>query len=341
MTHLGVKDLPSIKCIKDLKNTIKFEEIMNYIKRKNSEKIRDWVAVFKRRLLEYLNNFTHYQDTTYPNKRCRDLNHVLDIVIGLILKQKLDDSIKFYNNTERVALNILNGSNSLKCRRILYDEKYPFRHLRKMFDDFCEDSLYIDSNIDSIKKSPKCRTIMSNIRRRRDYIAKILNRNRHIPRDIFNFNDQCNGNNIEKIHKTTNCMRVTEAEDLPSSAPLARGAGDLDLSASAGNPKEVLDTDSSEASDLVEREIKEYESSEHLNITYATSSVVGTALFSYFLYRATPVGSWIRSKVLSNTQNNFSMFNDGSDNSLSNNIDPLQLNMDNYEYNMPYVGGGL
>ncbi|SBT58588.1 PIR Superfamily Protein [Plasmodium ovale wallikeri] len=339
MTHLGVKDLPSIKCIKDLKNTIKFEDIIKYIKRRNSEKIREWVSVFKTQLLEYLNNSTHYQDTTYPNKRCRDLNHILDMVIGRILKQKLDDKINFYHNTESFALNILNGSNSLKCRRIIYDENYPFRHLRKMFDDFCEDSLYVSSNIDSIKKSPKCRTIMSNIRYRRDDIVRILNKNRGIPRDLLNFSDKCNGYNIEMIHKTTNCMTVTHAEDLQGSVPLAQATGDLDLSLSADDP-EVLDPDSSEASGLVEREIQEYESSEHLNIAYAVSSVFGTGLFSYFLYRATPVGSWIRSKVLSNTQNDFSMFNDGSDNSLSNSIDTLQLNMDNYEYNMPYAGVG-
>lgn len=53
------------------------------------------------------------------------------------------------------------------------------------------------------------------------------------------------------------------------------------------------------------------------------------------------MGSWLRSKVLPNAQNNFDMYNDGSSNILSNSIDPLQLNLENYEYNMPYAAGGL
>ncbi|SBT83866.1 PIR protein [Plasmodium ovale] len=338
MSYIGIKDFPSKKCFKKLKNDIKYDEIMSAIKGNQSRNVEQWVQSFKGYLSAYLSNNTdEWNDNSYRDKCCSDLNYILDVIIEKILQSKLKKNIWLYNRIETYTMELLKTFNSLKCHRELYDKFYRFRHLKKLFLDFCEDSSYVSSNFEQIKNGDKCRAVMFDIRRRRNDIAKIFNTNRRIPRDLFNFSDQCNGNNIDKIHKTTNCMRVTQAEDLRSSAPLAGGAGDLDLSASAGDPKEVLDTDSSEASDLVEREIKEYESSEHLNITYAASSVFGTALFSYFLYRATPVGSWIRSNVLSNTQNDFSMFNGESDNSLSNNIDPLQLNMDNYEYNMPYA----
>lgn len=64
--------------------------------------------------------------------------------------------------------------------------------------------------------------------------------------------------------------------------------------------------------------------------------------FIIFATQATPIGSWLRSTVIPNAENNYSMFNEETDNLLSNNIDPLQLNMDNYEYQMSYhAGGGL
>ncbi|SBS82201.1 PIR Superfamily Protein [Plasmodium ovale curtisi] len=337
MGHIGIKDFPSKKCFNKLIKGIKYDEIISAIKGNKSGNVEKWVESFKGYLSAYLSDNTDEWNDSYRYKCCNDLNYILDVIIEKILKSKLEKNIWLYNRIETYTMELLKTFKSLKCHRDLYHKFYRLRHLKKRFFDFCEDSSYVSSNFEQIKNGDKCRAVMFDIRRRRNDIAKIFNTNRRIPRDLFNFSDQCNGNNIENIHKTTNCMKVTEAKDLPNSASLVGGVGDLDLSVSAGDPEEDLDTDSSEASGLVEREIQEYESSEHLNITYAASSVFGTALFSYFLYRATPVGSWIRSKVLSNTQNNFSMFNDESDNSLSNNIDPLQLNMDNYGYNMPYA----
>ncbi|SBT58599.1 PIR Superfamily Protein [Plasmodium ovale wallikeri] len=338
MSYIGIKDFPSKKCFKKLKKDIKYDEVISAIKDNKSRNVEEWVESLKGYLSSYLSNNADEWNDSYRYKCCNDLNYILDVIIEEVLQSKLEKNIWLYNRIETYTMEILKRFNSLKCYRDLYDKFFRFRHLKKKFFDFCEDSSYVSSNFEQIKNGNKCRVVMFDIRKRRDDIARILNKNRRIPRELFNFSDNCNGYNIEKIHKTTNCMKVTHAERLPSSAPLGEGADDLDLSASADDP-EVLDPDSSEASDLVEREIQEYESSEHLNIAYAVSSVFGTGLFSYFLYRATPVGSWIRSKVLSNTQNDFSMLNDESDNSLLNNIDPLQLNMDNYAYNMPYAAG--
>ncbi|SCA48179.1 PIR protein [Plasmodium ovale] len=341
MDYIGIKDFPSKQCYENFKNAIKYEEIMRNIKRKNLQNVTKWVEAFKVNLLGYIKNYMNKWEDKYCSKCCRDLNHILDIIIEEILKSNLQNKILLYNKTETAAKSLLNDVSSSKCHRELYDDAYRFRHLKKKFFDFCEDSSYVSSNFEKIKTGPKCKPVMFNIRSRRKELKELFNRLKSLPRDEFHFSEQCNIDSISNILKTTNCITVPQVEALSGRDPAAAIAGDLELPKSREDSEEVLDPDSSEASDLVEREIQEYESSEHLNITYAASSVFGTALFSYFLYRATPVGSWLRSKVLPNAQNNFDMYNDGSSNILSNSIDPLQLNLENYEYNMPYAAGGL
>lgn len=59
-----------------------------------------------------------------------------------------------------------------------------------------------------------------------------------------------------------------------------------------------------------------------------------------YIMQATPIGSWLRSTVLPNNENDYNMLNEGNDNLLSSSIDPLQLNMDNNDYHMSYHSGG-
>ncbi|SBT83049.1 PIR protein [Plasmodium ovale] len=341
MAYIGIKDFPSKQCHKHFKNSIKYEQIMRAIKQISSQKVSKWIEDFNGYLLRYINEDMDKWKDTYCRKCCRDLNYILDNIIEEILKSNLQNKILLYNKTETAAKNLLNNLSSSKCHRDLYNDTYHFRHLKNFFFDFCEDSTYVSSNFEQIKKGPKCRQVMFNIRSRRNELEELFNRLKSLPREQFHFSEHCNIDNISNIHKTTNCIIVPQEEGLKGIAPAPAADGALELPVPGEDPVEVLDPDSSAASDLVEREIQEYESSEHLNITYTASSIFGTALFSYFLYRATPVGSWLRAKVLSNAQNNFDMYNDGSSNILSNSIDPLQLNLENYEYNMPYAAGGL
>lgn len=47
----------------------------------------------------------------------------------------------------------------------------------------------------------------------------------------------------------------------------------------------------------------------------------------------------MRSANLFNTRNDYSMFYEVTDNLLASNMHTLQLNLDNYEYNIPYNAG--
>ncbi|SBS82161.1 hypothetical protein POVCU2_0014190 [Plasmodium ovale curtisi] len=85
--------------------------------------------------------------------------------------------------------------------------------------------------------------------------------------------------------------------------------------------KSEFDTQRAE---LLQRELTEIVMTHHIKTTVAADHTSKSSM---------------RSANLFNTRNDYSMFYEVTDNLLASNMHTLQLNLDNYEYNIPYNAG--
>ncbi|SCA48182.1 PIR protein [Plasmodium ovale] len=358
MTTIKKEDIPSNKYFEKLKKSIKFEDIIRYIKKERSSyKIEEWINMYSGYLENYLNDNVDEWKRSDTKKRCDDLNYILNIIVDSLEQMKLDKSIKYLHDINTYSRDTLKKYAPLNCYRNMHGNFNRIEFFKKRFSLLCDDSDYVITNIDSINKSPDCKTIISDIFTRRNSLKDVLNKTKLKYRNIFNFNQKCK-DNLGQIFNRKDCNLVKTRKHLAQDGDSLRAEvnalqggkmGSLEDSESGerfdrvqGKEEDALEISDPDSMELLQRELEEMEMSPHTKTTVAAGSFVGVSLISLFLYKATPIGSWLRSTVIPSTENNYSMFNEETDNLLSNSIDPLQLNMDNYEYQMSYhAGGGL
>ncbi|SBT72879.1 PIR protein [Plasmodium ovale] len=352
MTTVKKGDIPSNKHFEKLKKSIKFDDIIRYIKKVgNSSMIEGWINTYSGYLENYLKDNVDEWKKSDTKKRCDDLNYILDIIVDSLEQIKLDNSIRYIHDINTYSRGILNKYGSLNCYRNMHGNFNRIEYFKKRFSLLCDDVDYVITNIDSINKSPDCNTIISDIFTRKNKLLDVLNKTKPQHRSIFNFNKKCK-NKIKQIFIKRDCnlvrARAHTAQDggairieenaLPEGKmnSLENSQSEERLDRVQGEEEDALELSDPGSMELLQRELEEMEMSPHTKTSVAAGTFVGVSLISLFLYKTTPIGSWLRSRVMSSTENNYSMFNEETDNSLSNGIDPLQLNMDNYEYQMSY-----
>ncbi|SBT58558.1 PIR Superfamily Protein [Plasmodium ovale wallikeri] len=345
-------DIPSKRFFDELKKSIKFDDIIRYIKRNdNSGNIQRWIDKFP----EYLENYLKQNEANWlsnnKDKRCSDLNYILDAIINNIEKFKLSNLIKLINDIDTHSINVLKNHKILECYRELHGTFNNVEYYKKRFGLLCEDIEYIILNIDGIINSPDCKAIIANVYIRKNGLMDVFKKIESKHHNVFNSSKECM-RKINRLNIRRNCILKKNDSVLHEGG---RGLQDQGRASQAGDTAALEEAqmtdalvsepdgeseDDSGRLDLLRRELEEKEMSPNLKTALSAGSLVGASLISLFLYRATPIGSWIRSTVLPNNKNDYNMLNEGNDNLLSSSIDPLQLNMDNHEYHMSYNSGG-
>lgn len=283
-----------------MKKSIKFEDIIRYIKKEHSSsKIEEWINMYSRYLEKYIKDNIDEWKGSDTKKRCDDLNYILDIIVDYLEQMKLNKSIKYLHDINTYSRDMLKKYEALKCYRNMHGNFNRIEFFKKRFSLFCDDLDYVITNIDSINKSPDCKTIISDIFTRKHRLMYVLNITKPQYRYIFNFNKQCR-DNLSQISKKNYCNLVKTREHLAQDGDSLRAEvnalqGGKMASLEDSESEERFDRvqgeeDALELSDpgsmeLLQRELEEMEMSPNTKTTVAAGSFVGVSLISLFLYK--------------------------------------------------------
>ncbi|SBT55945.1 PIR Superfamily Protein [Plasmodium ovale wallikeri] len=155
-------ELPSRKYKKELERGIHYQDVDQNI---SGDILKTYVEFWGNTWPPYLGNYINDYMNDWSNsnfeKRCRDLNHILDFILKRI-KRKIPDSqgpyelIKEYIN-KAAETHLSSWGNDCKRNSKLNTHYDDIENLKKI-DDFCEDIAYLEKNISEIH-SNDCKQI--------------------------------------------------------------------------------------------------------------------------------------------------------------------------------------
>ncbi|SBT72854.1 hypothetical protein, conserved [Plasmodium ovale] len=161
-------DLPSIKYKKELERGIRYEDVDRNISGDIlTTYVQFWGTTWPNYLGDYINDYMNDWSKSNFEKRCRDLNYILDFILKKIEK-KLQDSqgpyelIKNYIN--QAAITHLKPWDDECIRDSKIPEYSDDIENMKNIDDLCEDITYINGKFSEIN-SDHCNEIKSYIDR--------------------------------------------------------------------------------------------------------------------------------------------------------------------------------
>ncbi|SBT58382.1 PIR Superfamily Protein [Plasmodium ovale wallikeri] len=150
--------LPSKKYKNELENGIHYQEVeQNMEDDRLTTKLGFWSTVFPQHLFNYFNN--HISGWTEDNKekRCRDLNYLLDFILKRIKAKEETNSLVPYKLIESYinnAAELYLKPWSEECQRnSKLNTHYEYIENLKKIDDFCEDIAYLEKNISEIRNN--------------------------------------------------------------------------------------------------------------------------------------------------------------------------------------------
>ncbi|SBT57320.1 PIR Superfamily Protein [Plasmodium ovale wallikeri] len=155
-SRIHIDDIPSKKYNKELKDVIHYEEIDQNIDSKTfTSESTFWQTTLHNYLGEYINNYTDTWSKSNKQKRCRDLNHILNFIIKRIKDKKPYDTsydlIPTYINN---SYNIHFMAWEYVCTRDSeLNEDINYIENMKKIDDLCEDVVFIKEKISEIHKN--------------------------------------------------------------------------------------------------------------------------------------------------------------------------------------------
>ncbi|SBS80926.1 PIR Superfamily Protein [Plasmodium ovale curtisi] len=343
-----VKDLlPSQKHDLELGRGIRYGIFKKFVSIKFVKGIQKWISNFP----QHLNNYLKQQVKSWPkndsSKRCRDLNYILDNINYKLNELKIYELVRGAHEIDVFAIKTIPTYKELKCARTFSKVDNKLTHIRKLLDNLCEDASYIQTNIKEIKNRGICRKIISNIEKRIDILTRAFSDTSISTNKFFKFKDSCTIENITNILKPISCT----IEHEPLAVPIMgnRERASLIKVEVKGQPSEAEAEDEDALAkpfsqhvpfgdDPEPGEVEEYlsedESSPHLKTTSIGLSVSGAIAAGLFLYKTTPLGSWINSKILNN--NSISSLNaHESEDFLMDNFDPVHSSL-NQDYEINY-----
>ncbi|KMZ83182.1 hypothetical protein PVBG_05787 [Plasmodium vivax Brazil I] len=289
-----VKDLPSKKFYNKVKDAILYEDILKYIRSNDIKNVEIWIDKFRERLRNYLMNETAEWKSIKPEKRCSDLNFIIDVIVERIEKSKLRDNIYHAHNVLKTSTELINHHSPTNCARSFNTNIKDGVIFKRYFDNLCEDSSFIISNIEQIKKGGKCKAIVNDIRIRKkalgEKVFKIFKKKFSI---FFNISEECS-TNMAKIFEGKFCailpgeldseksQNVKGSSEHPEGTLVAEQVKEELEDSAAG---EVTDKDMSPPLHSFDLELGNDEEPLDLNTTYAASTLLGTSLMAIILYK--------------------------------------------------------
>ncbi|CAG9474717.1 unnamed protein product [Plasmodium vivax] len=345
MDKILVKDLPSKKFYNKVKEDIHYDEILRYIRYNNVTKVEKWINEFRKRLDNYLKKETAEWNHINPDKRCSDLNFIIDVIVERIEKSKLRNNMYHAHNVLKTSTELINNYLPIKCNRSFNNDIKDGAIFKKYFDNLCEDSSYIISNIEKVKKGGRCNAIVNDIRIRKKALGEIVFKIFQKKfANFFNISEECS-TNMDKILNGNFCdippreldsvrrQNVEGSSDHPKGALDAEQAQEESKDHAAGDD---TDNEMTRPLESFELELGNNEEPLDLNTTYAASTLLGTSLMAIILYKFKPFNSRIPSKNLRRAQMIPAVHDGEATGWLLNNFDYQEMNSDHHEYHMPY-----
>ncbi|VUZ96313.1 PIR protein [Plasmodium vivax] len=314
-TTLFVKDLPSKKFYNKVKEYIHYDEILKYARNNKIKNVKIWIDNFRERLDNYLKKETAEWNLIKPEIRCSDLNFIIDVIAERIEKSNLNKNVFLALNVLTISKELINRHSPIKCNRSFSNDIKDGAIFKRYFDNLCEDSSFIMSNIEKVKKGGKCKAIV-----------------------------KC-GTNMAKILEGNFCavlrgeMDSATRQNVKGSSAHPKGTLDVDQDREESEDHgagEDIDNDMVPPLESLELELGNNEEPPDLNTTYAASTLLGTSLMAIILYKFKPFNSRIPSKNLRRTQIIPDAHDGESPGWLLNNFDYQEMNSDHHEYHMPY-----
>ncbi|SBS94338.1 PIR protein [Plasmodium ovale] len=265
-TSISADELPSKKYKNIWNKGICYSEVNNVITdKKDLVDAYRWVENVQKNFSNNLKQQKDIIDDKTLEKRCRDLYYLIYGILNQLKNLRNYDHI--YNGIKvTVSSHINSAFINLKYANCMMNdtkEKYYAQANikdKKYIDDICEDIKYIDSNISDINSSSKCNEIMQYIVEKNSSLKTTYNSERDS--DILKYYEFKSLDELDNIIKKIKCTSNGDTEQ-------------LELAGS-----------SHEASQL----------SGHIPMI-VIYSFLGFLPLCLFLYKATPVGTWLKIRI--------------------------------------------
>ncbi|KMZ82564.1 Pv-fam-c protein [Plasmodium vivax India VII] len=321
-----IQNLPSFKHCSELKRNVLYLTIQYLIKNENIKFINQWISKLQGRLDKYLKEKKHTWNTINPDKRCRDINYVIDDITHGIRQLKKHRNVWLDHQINKTVIDVLNANRFFNCDRIFKYENSKYRLQRKIMDDLCENFNYISNNMNNYKNKHMCEGVASYIASNKSYLKKLFSDVKIRNDPIFNFDSNCTIDFIEKSITPIVCNNETKAPQAlqeDSEVKLEDDVSEAALAAVEAN--QLDDPDPGEmAQFFIEDDTPFY-----LRPTNIGTAAIGIPLLSLIIYKTKARGQ-------NRMKNNFSQDGKETEELLINSIEPLELKSQNSQYNISY-----
>ncbi|SBT33202.1 PIR Superfamily Protein [Plasmodium ovale wallikeri] len=301
---------------------VNYNILKSFIESNKIQQIKIWFSKFE-------NNFRHYvrsQLQSWPknnsDKRCRDVNYILDVInekIKGIKKYKFDLDLHKMNSTAKF---ILFNHPNLKCSRNGYvNMGNKHKYIKKLLDNLCEDINYIRTNIDEIKGKHVCKSMMTKITTNKDRLNEQLTSDIDRTNEIFKIGDDCTIDKIGSMIDSITCNGESEEFSSTVRAGAERVSENEEFGEEAG-------------AEEIQQYLSESESSSSIKSSSIGLSLSGIVATGVLLYRTTPLGTWVNTNILKRSSID-SLDTHTSEDIVMNNFDPIHSSL-NHDYDIPY-----
>ncbi|SBT52580.1 PIR Superfamily Protein [Plasmodium ovale wallikeri] len=172
-----LKDLPSKKYKNELENGIHYEDVEKNMKvDKLTTDLEFWSTRLPQYLGTYINDYMGDWSNSNSEKRCRDLNHILDFILKRIQEKKQTNPLVSYNLIEEyinkaAEAHFTTWGNMCTRKSKLSETSDDIKNIKKI-DDLCEDIDYIKNRIPEIN-SDNCKQIQNYIEQQISELGQI------------------------------------------------------------------------------------------------------------------------------------------------------------------------
>ncbi|SCA48183.1 PIR protein [Plasmodium ovale] len=320
--------LPSEVHEKELKSGVRYHEIIRYIDDNNSTNVKEGIEEFKGYLDDYLKRNVSKWDSKTTDKRCRDIKHIVEVIIQKIYGTTFGatKNLQLKKSIVNVTNQSLNSYPALECKiNSTNDINGPIT-LRKMLDDYCENTYFIKENKEKILQCPNYKNIISKIEIEKSGVSTFFNIPDTRKNDIFNISETCNLYKFEGMFQSSNFVPPAKIPEVPKVVMTEK----------------PCPNDENQAKPLCEcpPEVKcqstGNECSPWYIFTGVSISLTAILLFFSFLYKYTPIGSWLGNRLRNKKRITNNFHDEDTNELLSYTSEYNQTISPNREYNMPY-----
>ncbi|SBT57212.1 PIR Superfamily Protein [Plasmodium ovale wallikeri] len=339
MKNITINDLPSGKYYDKLKSSIDYDTLEHYTKHyPGIESINTWLSDFKTNIANYFKD-PSVRQSIISDKRCRDLNYLMCDIVQKILSfnKNVPETILWANDLKTYSKRHFSDNPDFKC-------DIPFTYSRyssdmKLLDDYCEDSTFINQQIHDIQCSDKCKNIyhyMSIQNNKLKQISRILPRKR-----ISKITDTCTIDNIESLLSPQNCKPCAQASSSFNTSPrINRNTPSVEtLSKTLQDEPPItpgFQSSEEKKSPLTseENEINNYSTWNVISsISFPT---LGILLFSFFLYKFTPLGPKLQVYLRRKNNTPIKKYDESTNELLDNMSNSTDVYSGDMQCNIPY-----